>query len=218
MSEWLLIKKGMYYRPGSMGYTGIRDEAGRFSDHESREAMENSHDGSVTRVLLSEAQEFSEDCWHELALNHLRKKIAALTERNEVLEKVIGLSNTGVSRNLGMKATDHLEAIDLLKLKKPDGPLRHALKETIIGLRVQIPPSSLEGPTSPDHLKWMLDRCLVEIETMPVDKISRWIGFVQGCLATSLHGFSIEEERDRTRPLFHAAYKAMGIPIPETKR
>ena len=45
------------------------------------------------------------------------------------------------------------------------------------------------------------------------DKVSRWLGFVQGIMYSQglLH---IEEERDYSRPLFHEAYKEMGLEPP----
>lgn len=51
-----------------------------------------------------------------------------------------------------------------------------------------------------DNLAWM---CRTALETpMPDDKASRWLGFIQGCLA--MRGLiDVDEERDLTRPLFH---------------
>lgn len=49
----------------------------------------------------------------------------------------------------------------------------------------------------------------------PVDKLNRWFGFIQGVLFT-VGLIDILEERDRTRPLFHAAYKLEGTPLPES--
>ena len=39
----------------------------------------------------------------------------------------------------------------------------------------------------------------------PTDKLHRWLGFVQGVLACQ-YVISVDEERDFTRPLFHALY------------
>ncbi len=93
--------------------------------------------------------------------------------------------------------------------------LRAALRAVLEGLQTMIPDNDGDGsPTSFVNLRWMVNRCLTD-ETMPTDKVSRWIGFVQGVLA--VHGLlDVDGERDRTRPLFHAAYKAMGLTIPES--
>lgn len=58
-------------------------------------------------------------------------------------------------------------------------------------------------PTSLQHLKWMCEHCINKIETndeyFNVFKISRWLGFVQGVLATK-EIISVTEEREVTRP------------------
>lgn len=71
------------------------------------------------------------------------------------------------------------------------------------------------GKTSNANLLWMCDRIL-EDDSMPEDKISRWIGFIQGVMAVK--GYTtVDEERDFSRPLFHHAYNVKNIPIPETQ-
>lgn len=60
-------------------------------------------------------------------------------------------------------------------------------------------------PTSLEHLLWMCEHCEPLVrddgQGMSVDKYSRWLGFVQGCLI--MRGMTtVQEERDRTRPWF----------------
>jgi len=60
-------------------------------------------------------------------------------------------------------------------------------------------------PTSFEHLLWMCEHCepLVRDDGlgMSVDKYSRWLGYVQGCLI--MHGVTtVEDERNITRPWF----------------
>lgn len=55
------------------------------------------------------------------------------------------------------------------------------------------------GTTHPNHLLWMCEFCLTN--DMPVDKYSRWLGFIQGCLI-SKGWTTVEIERNRTRPWF----------------
>jgi hypothetical protein len=98
-----------------------------------------------------------------------------------------------------------------------DEPLKKALIGTLEGLCVRIPDNDGEdGETSYKNLRWMVQTCLDEIHTMPLDKVSRWVGFIQGVLATK-GLLSVSEERDRTRPLFHEAYAAMGLGKPESR-
>lgn len=48
-----------------------------------------------------------------------------------------------------------------------------------------------------------------------VDKWSRWIGYIQsGMVAFKMT--TVDEERDRTRRMFHAMYKRLGLPKPKT--
>ncbi len=99
-----------------------------------------------------------------------------------------------------------------------DKPLRDALTATVVGLRAQASNSEITGTsdeTSVEHLLWMLDHLLDNMEIFPVDKTSRWIGFVQGVLAAN-GILNTKAERDRTRPLFHKAYEEMGIDVPQT--
>jgi hypothetical protein len=69
--------------------------------------------------------------------------------------------------------------------------------------------------TCPENLRWLLNRVIEKIDTYPLDKIGRWIGFVQGVLAMS-DNLDVDAERDRTRARMQAAYLATGQEVPET--
>lgn len=76
-----------------------------------------------------------------------------------------------------------------------------------------------QGPvpaeTSCVHLSWMCRMAASEAYDWPVDKLSRWLGFVQGVMAA--RGLiTVSNEREFSRPLFHEAYTASGICPPET--
>ncbi len=65
------------------------------------------------------------------------------------------------------------------------------------------------------RLEDMLAIMVAHSEDWPVDKLNRWLGFVQGCLF--MEGkIDIFEEREFTRPLFHKYYEENGIEIPES--
>lgn len=73
------------------------------------------------------------------------------------------------------------------------------------------PPDAIEEDprTSLENLAWMCRTGIAEIDTLPEDKLSRWLGFVQGCMV--MRGLiDVEVERDVSRPLFHTAYAASG--------
>lgn len=65
------------------------------------------------------------------------------------------------------------------------------------------------------NLLWMCQAGILEAGHMPEDKASRWLGFVQGCLA--MRGMiDVDVERSVTRPLFHAVHKARFGKTPGT--
>lgn len=67
---------------------------------------------------------------------------------------------------------------------------------------------------SNSNLYWMCTQ-IIEDE-LPDDKISRWIGFIQGVM--SVKGYiDVDIERDLSRPMFHSVYNNSNIAIPETK-
>jgi len=66
--------------------------------------------------------------------------------------------------------------------------------------------STAHDPTHPEHLLWMCQECIPLIRDdghgMTVDKYSRWLGYIQGCLISQ--GFTtVSAERNRTRPWFN---------------
>lgn len=65
------------------------------------------------------------------------------------------------------------------------------------------------------HLAWMCAEAQRQGAAMPADKASRWLGFIQGCLA--MRGLiDVDDERAITRPLFHAAAQGRGEGTPAT--
>jgi hypothetical protein len=98
-----------------------------------------------------------------------------------------------------------------------DNPIREAHRQTIYGLLALIPSTlpSVSKETSSENLIWMMKHCLENIDVFPIDKIGRWVGFVQGVLAGSGH-LDVIKERERTRPFFHDAYAETGLVIPKT--
>lgn len=51
-----------------------------------------------------------------------------------------------------------------------------------------------------------------KIDELPIDKLNRWLGFVQGVLV--MNGIiTVDGERDYSRPLFTKAYKRKIEPI-----
>ncbi len=71
------------------------------------------------------------------------------------------------------------------------------------------------GFNKDQHLRNMCLTIIEHVDEWPIDKSSRWLGFIQaGVIQLKLT--SIEKERNFSRPLFHEAYKLMEETIPQT--
>ena len=97
--------------------------------------------------------------------------------------------------------------------------LRTALIATAYRLKDTVPDfddSQFEGDDIAfPHLRWMMQTCIDNIDAYPTDKLSRWIGYVQGVLICK-GVTTTNDERNCSRALFHTAYESMGISIPPT--
>lgn len=80
---FLLMKRGLYYRPNAMGYTGIKDHAGRYTKAEAESHADPV--SGVTAVAASDAPDFSPACFDDLARAHLDKKLAQVTRELSAL-------------------------------------------------------------------------------------------------------------------------------------
>lgn len=89
---YLLVKRGLYYRPDAAGYTGVRDHAGRYSLAEA-EAHTGS-DSGVTVTHESVAPEFCAACCLGVKSAHLLQQrdsqAAEITRLRAELERVRG--------------------------------------------------------------------------------------------------------------------------------
>lgn len=89
--KFLLIKRGLYYRPDSMGYTGIKEYAGRYLESDA------SPESGVKAVHEDDAADYSPACFEDLKIDHLKGKIAEAAtalealaaERDALMEAVI---------------------------------------------------------------------------------------------------------------------------------
>ena len=65
-----------------------------------------------------------------------------------------------------------------------------------------------------NNLKELSIEAIDKINDYPIDKLSRWLGFVQ-CYIIFTNQSTIDIERDFSRPLFHKAYENENIQIPK---
>lgn len=100
--RYLLMKKGLYYRPYRLGYTGVKEHAGRYYVDDSVVG-----DG-VVAIHEDEAEDYSPSCWIDVKCNHLLERIDRLNQEVETLKS-----------KLREKALEYLaldgQNIDLLK-------------------------------------------------------------------------------------------------------
>ncbi|MBN6820657.1 hypothetical protein JRF84_13820 [Methylobacterium organophilum] len=79
MAAYVLIKRGLYWRPNAMGYTGVLAEAGFYTEADARARADG--DGT-TMQLASEATEFAPACWQETKIAVLSQQVAHLRAEN----------------------------------------------------------------------------------------------------------------------------------------
>jgi hypothetical protein len=124
---WVIIKRGLFYRPDNCGYTGIRDYAGHYSEDEAKATADG--DG-VTCMKLSDAPEYSSACFSDLKEQHLQGRITTLTARVaeqdaeiarlswdrgqmwETLTYVRYASDCEVTRNAAAETLDEISALE----------------------------------------------------------------------------------------------------------
>jgi hypothetical protein len=72
------------------------------------------------------------------------------------------------------------------------------------------------GMNNDQHLRNMCLTIIDKVDGWPIDKSSRWMGYIQkGVIDLKLT--SMERERNFSRPLFHQAYIDSGLIPPETR-
>ncbi|BBB13615.1 hypothetical protein [Sphingopyxis sp. FD7] len=78
--SYLLVKRGLYYRPNNSGYTGFKERAGRYPESDADEAS------GVTAVHEDEADEIAPKCFDDLARDYLNEKLSTLRKENADLK------------------------------------------------------------------------------------------------------------------------------------
>ncbi|MCF4166375.1 hypothetical protein L2U69_12030 [Zavarzinia compransoris] len=94
-NNYLLMKRGLYYRPAAQGYTSIKDEAGRYS------ASAATPEDGVTAIHEDAALEYSPAGNIEVAAPHATAKVAAMKAEIARLKAVYSSLNDDVMQILG---------------------------------------------------------------------------------------------------------------------
>lgn len=98
MAAYVLIKRGLYWRPNAMGYTGVLAEAGLYTEADARARADG--DGT-TMQLASEATEFAPACWQETKIAVLSQQVAHLRAENANLRDRVREAEKGAEAMRG---------------------------------------------------------------------------------------------------------------------
>jgi len=126
--KFLLIKRGLYWRPNSCGYTGLKSEAGRYTAEEAKARAD--HDlTETTSIREDEAPEFAPNCYEETKVKYLTHRVKELEEAVAHYER----------QNEGFNEIYFGDQTELATLRAENERLRRALDydpraRTIIGL------------------------------------------------------------------------------------
>lgn len=71
----------------------------------------------------------------------------------------------------------------------------------------------LKGKCGDTSVETLVSMAIELIDVMPIDKLSRWLGYAQAHAVTWGH-FTTTELRDLTRDDFHCGYVYDGLPVP----
>lgn len=81
---WVLMKRGLYWRENAQGYTGLRRDAGRYSDDEV--AGYADHGDGTAKMLWKDAPEIAPSCYDDIALAYYRDRAESAESRVQSLE------------------------------------------------------------------------------------------------------------------------------------
>ncbi len=117
---YLLVKRGLYYRPGNQGYTGIRDKAGRYYESD---AMP---DSGVEAIHQDEAPIFSPACFEDVKVSYLMSNLAtALAEKAVIAERLARYEAAMVSEEAREVVARALCELHIRTVRRWDTQLEH---------------------------------------------------------------------------------------------
>jgi len=100
--SYLIIKRGLYYRPNSSGYTGIKDNAGRYTWDEAS-SHSDIHSG-VHFIHEDDAPDFSEKCFDDIARDRLEMGMGTIKRvLADANERIATLEADNVNLRAGLK-------------------------------------------------------------------------------------------------------------------
>lgn len=86
--RYLLMKRGLYYRPDAIGYTGIRENAGVYTKTQAESHVDPI--SGVTMIAEADAPLIAPKCFDDIAVKYLLEQLAireaALSSQASVME------------------------------------------------------------------------------------------------------------------------------------
>lgn len=138
-APYVLLKRGLFERPGHHGYTGVLRHAGRFS-HKEASAYAGHGDG-VTMMLASEAPVYSPACWHETQVEDLldllrieREAKAAAEARAAQLQAEVEAKDSRIALAERVKAQLEVAQSALCKIDRGGKPMRDIAAQALLDI------------------------------------------------------------------------------------
>ncbi len=87
--EYLIVKRGLYYRPNMSGYTGIKDNAGRY---ELKTAVRHARNADGVLVYHQDhCPPYTSACFDDLVQDHLNRRLSAIIDLDSSYSEIKGM-------------------------------------------------------------------------------------------------------------------------------
>ena len=101
--QFLIMKAGLFYRPRMGGYTGVKDEAGRYSKEEARRLCDRRAD--VSYMPEGDAPDYAPACFWDIRLEHEARRAETRADfLAAALRQIAELPENGQARNIAQAA------------------------------------------------------------------------------------------------------------------